>query len=68
MADSVAIDAAYGGQIFDIDVVDIPERRSDLVGGTYEVMIESGSPLPVAVRITDMLGEEVVVVEDRSAG
>jgi len=68
MVDSVAIDEAYDGAVFDIDVVDIPERKSNLAGGSYEVMIEPGSALPAAVRITDMLGEEVLVVEDRSAG
>lgn len=43
----------------------IPERRQDLVGGTYEVARPDGSTVPVAVRITDMLGEEVLTVEPR---
>ena len=63
MVDSVAIDAAYDGQTFDIDLVDIPERKSDLVDGTYDVAMDPASTLPVAIRITDMLGEEVLVVE-----
>ena len=63
MVDSVAIDAAYDGVLFDIDLVDIPERKSDLVTGAYEVAFEPASTLPVAIRITDMLGEEVLVIE-----
>jgi hypothetical protein len=35
--------------------------------GTYSVARSAGTDRPVAVRITDMLGEEVLVVEDQSA-
>lgn len=61
MVDSVMIDSAYDGQAFDITFADIPERRSDLVGGTYELDMPADSTA-VAVRITDMLGEEVLTV------
>jgi hypothetical protein len=61
----IAIDAAYDGDLFDIDVIDLPERRADLVTGTYRVARPAGSTLPMAVRITDMLGEEVLVIEAR---
>ena len=64
MADSVAIDAAYDGEVFDVDLIDVPERRSDLVAGRYELPAPDGDR-PAAVRITDMLGEEVLVVEER---
>jgi hypothetical protein len=47
------------------DLIDVPERKSDVVSGTYDVEIPDGATLPVAVRITDMLGEEILVVEDR---
>lgn len=71
MVDSVAIDTAYDGEVFDVDLIDIPERRSDIperrsdvVGGTYDVEAPAGDR-PTAVRITDMLGEEILVVEAR---
>ena len=63
MVDSVAIDAAYDGQVFDVDLIDVPERRSDLVIGQYEVPARDATR-PAAIRITDMLGEEVLVVEE----
>jgi adenine-specific DNA-methyltransferase len=56
VVDSVAIDAAYDGAAFDVDLIDVPERKSDVVSGAYEVDIPAGSDLPIAVRITDMLG------------
>lgn len=47
-------------------LADIPGRKEDLVAGEYLVKRPSGkSDRPVAVRITDMLGEEVLVVEGR---
>ena len=67
MVDSVFIDAAYDGEVFNVALADIPERRQDLVDGTYRVERPAGSNCPVAVRITDMLGEDVLVVEDRQA-
>lgn len=63
MVDSVFIDAAYDGEVFNVVVADIPERRQDLVDGSYAIHRQDGSTRPVAVRITDMLGEEVLVVE-----
>jgi hypothetical protein len=61
MVDSVMIDTSYDGEMFDIALADIPERKTDLVGGTYEIDVPADSTA-VAVRITDMLGEEVVVI------
>lgn len=62
MIDSVAIDPAYDGRVLNLAVVDVPERKTDLVSGTYEIQIPKG-PTTVAVRITDMLGEEVLVTK-----
>jgi DNA modification methylase len=62
MIDSVAIDPAYDGRVLNLALVDVPEGKSDLVQGTYEVEIPRG-PTTVAVRITDMLGEEVLVTK-----
>ncbi len=61
MVDSVMVDPAYDGQTFEIAIADIPERKADLVHGTYELGLPAGSTA-VAVRITDMLGEEVLEV------
>lgn len=41
------------------------ERRQDLVDGSYSIARPADSKRPVAIRITDMLGEEVLVVEPR---
>lgn len=61
MVDSVMIDTSYDGKTLEIDIADIPERKADLVAGTYEFQLPSDSAA-VAVRITDMLGEEVLTV------
>lgn len=65
MVDSVFIDAAYDGEVFNVALADIPERRQDLVDGSYRVERAAGSTAPAAIRITDMLGEEALVVEGR---
>jgi DNA modification methylase len=62
MVDSVMIDPAYDGKVFNIALSDVPEKKSDLVTGKYEL------PAPkvkttVAVKITDMLGEEVLITK-----
>jgi DNA modification methylase len=65
VVDSVAIDASYDGTAMEIALFNVPERRQDLVVGEYEVTVPEGSTDPVAVRITDMLGEEILIVEPR---
>ena len=62
MVDCVMIDAAYDGQVFNIALSDVPERKDDLVEGLYELPAPEG-PTTVAVKIVDMLGEEVLVTE-----
>ncbi len=64
MVDSVMIDPAYDGKTFQIALADIPERKSDLVGGTYEFDLPADLTA-VAVRITDMPGEEVLAALSR---
>jgi DNA modification methylase len=59
MVDSVMIDSAYDGHVFNIALADVPERKSDLVLGEYELAAPTG-PTTVAVKITDMLGEELL--------
>jgi adenine-specific DNA-methyltransferase len=48
--------------VFNIQVLDVPERKQDLVSGEYELDAPP-EPAMVAVKITDMLGEEVLVTE-----
>lgn len=62
MVDSVMIDTAYDGQAFNVALSDVPERKTDLVAGRYELPAPAG-PTTVAVKITDMLGEEVLLTK-----
>jgi len=63
MVDCVMIDVAYDGEVFDVCLSDIPEKRDDLVEGTYTVPVPDDGPTEVAVKVIDMLGEEVLVTE-----
>jgi hypothetical protein len=60
MVDSVMVDTDFDGRVFNIAAADIPEEKHDLVAGRYEIAIPS-RPVEVALKITDMLGEEVVI-------
>jgi hypothetical protein len=62
MIDSVAIDTAYNGTVFNVAIVDVPEKKTDFVDGRYEFPAPRGETT-VAVRITDMLGEDVLVTK-----
>ncbi|MEW6574188.1 MAG: hypothetical protein AB1374_11210 [Bacillota bacterium] len=61
MVDCV-MDTAYNGEIFNVAFADVPEKKSDLVSGSYELPPPDGETT-VAVKIIDMLGEEVLVTE-----
>lgn len=58
--DTVAIDVAYDGAVFRPLLVDAPLKKSTQVQGCYQLPAPSGVTT-VAVRITDLLGEEVLV-------
>ncbi len=60
MVDCVLIDPDYDGQVFRIGLSDVPERKTDLVTGRYELRVDDRART-VAVKIIDMLGEEVLV-------
>jgi adenine-specific DNA-methyltransferase len=60
MVDCVLIDGSYDGKVFKITVSDVPERKTDFVSGRYEIPSAHAGPV-VAVKIIDMLGEEVLV-------
>jgi len=62
MVDSISIDPAYDGEVLNIAIADVPERKSDLVSGMYDLEAPEGETT-VAVKIIDMLGEEVLVTE-----
>ena len=60
--DCVLIDTDYNGESFNIVESDLPEKKADFIKGKYEI------PLPrpgatVAVKIVDMLGEEVLQIK-----
>lgn len=60
MVDSVMIDTAYDGAVFNVVHADVPLRKTDFVTGEYTFDVPK-SETTVAVKITDMLGEEVLV-------
>lgn len=61
VVDCVLIDSAYDGAVFKVRLSDVPERKQDYVQGRYELPAPpEGST--VAVKIIDMLGEEILVV------
>jgi len=63
MIDVVLIDSDYNGKVFNIVHSDVPEKKNDLVQGKYEIEIPD-KKTTVAVKIIDMLGEEVLITED----
>lgn len=65
MVDSVMIDLDYDGKSFDVAHADVPETKDDLVAGTYRLPLKrAGRKATVAVKITDMLGEELLITAD----
>ena len=62
MIDTVSIDDNYDGKIFNVIYSDTPKKKDDLIEGKYEIPI-SESKTTVAVKIIDMLGEEVIVAK-----
>ncbi|MGD0918367.1 MAG: DNA methyltransferase [Thermodesulfobacteriota bacterium] len=63
MVDSVMIDSSYDGSVFNITFSDVPEKKNDLVTGRYEFPAPDGRTT-VAVKIIDMLGEEVLIAKE----
>jgi len=61
MIDCVLIDNNFDGNTFHIVYSDVPEKKKDLVKGKYEIEIPE-KKTKVAVKIIDMLGEEVINV------
>ena len=63
--EQVAIDTDYDGENFQPDIVDIPESAIYYVKGNY-TMAEDKTGDCVAVKITDILGESVILTQDIS--
>jgi len=63
MVDSVMIDSEYDGKVFNVIYSDVPERKNDLVNGEYELDAPK-KKATVAVKLTDMLGEEVLEIRN----
>lgn len=69
MVDSVMIDPDYDGETLNVALYDVPESKNDLVRGTYELPDpDAKGGFIVAVKLTDMLGEEVFVTQRLEAG
>jgi len=62
MIDVVLIDTEYNGKVFNIKHSDVPEKKKDFVLGKYE--LEVPKKTTIAVKIIDMLGEEVLITEE----
>lgn len=56
----IAADTRYDGQVFNVTLSDVPERKQDLVLGRYELPAPPAGST-VAVKIIDMLGEELIL-------
>jgi hypothetical protein len=61
--DCVMIDMAYDGKVFNVALSDVPAKKTDLVAGEYKLDAPPSST-NLAVKIIDMLGEEVLVVKE----
>jgi DNA modification methylase len=59
MVDSILIDTDYDGAVFRVTYSDTPMEKELLVSGKYELPI-SANKVTVAVKLVDMLGEEVL--------
>ena len=60
--DCVLIDTDYNGEHFRIVESDLPEKKADFIKAEYEFTLPRAGA-KVAVKIVDMLGEEVVTVQ-----
>jgi hypothetical protein len=60
VVDCILIDAAHDGNVFNVTLADVPERKQDLVAGSYELAAPPIGSV-VAVKVIDMLGEERIV-------
>ena len=68
VVDAIEIDPAYDGSCYHPTLVDAPQKRRTQVRGHYRLPVVPsttsghGEPTTVAVRFTDILGHEILVV------
>ncbi len=55
--DSVAIDIDYNGELFNAEIMDLPDKKS-VISGKYEHTYANKGKKRIAVKIVDVLGEE----------
>jgi len=60
VVDCIMVDTNYDGKVFNISLTDIPAKKADLVTGKYELPAPAPDSI-VAVKIIDMLGEELIL-------
>jgi hypothetical protein len=60
VVDCVLIDTDYQGEVFNVCLADVPERKQDLVQGRYRLPLPAAGAR-VAVKIIDRLGEELLI-------
>jgi len=60
---SFQVDFFFDGKVFNIALSDVPQKKSDLVSGNYDLPAPKGKTM-VGVKIVDMLGEEVLVTKE----
>ncbi len=63
MIDVVLIDKDYDGKVFNIFFSDVPEKKNDLVKGSYKIEIPK-EKVTLAIKIIDMLGEELLITKN----
>jgi len=61
-AQAVLIDPAYNGNVFRAGLVDAPKGKKALVAGHYTLPVDTNTGQPVAVRLVDVAGGELLVV------
>lgn len=62
LVDAIDIDPAYNGAVLRPVVMDLPRKRRAVVQGHYLVQVAE-APAQIAVRVTDIFGQEQVVVQ-----
>lgn len=61
VVDCIMIDTDYNGDVFKVALSDIPAKKTELVSGHYQLPVPDKQDAVVAVKIIDMLGEEIIV-------
>ena len=60
VVDNILIDTQFDGEVFNVALADVPAKKADLVTSRYELPAPPAGST-VAVKIIDMLGEELVM-------